>query len=502
MRIAVAMFKHETNTFSPIPTRYCDFGPKDGPLFGQEAYDAYRYSGYAMAGLLKAAEETGGNVQTVVAARALPSMPVDDDAFDRIVTCLCDAVRNHYDALLLDMHGAMVVKSHANGEGEALKRLRAVAPTLPIALVLDSHGSVTPTMARYANVIVGYKTYPHLDMVEAGYKAGTLLLDSLKSGKKLTAVSARAPIMTSILRQVTDEEPMASLLDMARLEESPDIPSISLFAGFPWSDTPHTGFSVAAVTSADPSHAELICRKICDAAFSRREEFVARLEPLSSAIARAKVLREGPILLVDTADNCHSGGGQDSMSVIEEALAQGLDNILAGPICDPTAAEHLFNAGVGARVTLPIGGHSSLDAIGAENKPLELSGTVRAVSDGKFTVTAPIFTGMAVNLGKSAVLDTGPMRLVVSQNRFEALDFAMYRIFGLDETSAKYIIIKSKIQYRPTFGTIAKNIIECHGSGAASLDMSRFLYKRLTRPIYPLDQPLDRLSITRPVNPD
>lgn len=488
MRIAVAMFKHETNTFSPIPTRYRDFGPNDGPLFGREAYDAYRHSGYAMAGLLEAAEEAGGEVHTVIAARALPSMPVDDDAFDRIVAYLCDAVRGgRYGALLLDMHGAMVVKSHANGEGEALKRLRAVAPTLPIALALDSHGSVTPAMARYANVIVGYKTYPHLDMVEAGYEAGKLLLDSLKSGRKLTVASARAPIMTSILRQVTGEEPMASLLEMARQAESPDIPSISLFAGFPWSDTPHTGFSVAAVTSSDPAHAESVCRQICDAAFARREEFTARLEPLPSAIARAKALDEGPVLLVDTADNCHSGGGQDSMDVIEEALAQGLDNILAGPICDPAAAERLFEAGVGARLTLPIGGRSPLGGLGTKNKPLELSGTVRAVSDGKFTVTAPLFTGMAVDLGKSAVFDTGRMRLVVSQHRFEAMDFAMYRIFGLDETSAKYIIIKSKVQYRPTFGTIAKNIIECHGSGAASLDMSRFQYKHLTRPIFPFD---------------
>jgi microcystin degradation protein MlrC len=481
------MFKHETNTFSPIPTMYADFGPDNGPIFGQAAYDAFRHSGYSMAGLLAAAEDAKAEVATPIAARALPSRAVDDDAFDRIIAHICDAVRENCDALLLDMHGAMVVDSYFDGEGEALRRIRQAAPNLPIALALDFHGSITPEMAANANVIVGYQTFPHLDMVETGYKAGELLLDSLKTGKKLAIACARAPLISSVLRQVTGEEPMAGLLRMARQAESPEIPSISVFGGFPLSDAPQTGLSVAAVTSGDLRRAETICKEICDAAFAQKQNFIAELEPLQSAVARAKQLEEGPILLVDTADNCHSGGGQDCMGVIEQALACGLDNILAGPICDPIAAQRLFDAGVGARMTLQVGGRSSFGAIGAQNTPLELTGVVSAVSDGKFTVSAPLFTGMSVDLGNSVVFDTGPMRLVISQSRFEAMDFAMYRIFGLDETSAKYIIIKSKIQYRPTFGTIAKHIIECHGTGPASLDASRFPYKHLIRPIYPLD---------------
>jgi Uncharacterized conserved protein len=482
------MFKHETNTFSPLPTEYRDFGPAGGPLVGPDAEAAYRDSGYSMAGLLKAAREAGAEVEIPLAARALPSGPVADAAFEKIMDSLCSTLgRTKFDAILLDLHGAMVTQSHTDGEGEILARLRAVAPGIPIAIALDFHGTITQRMVDHCDVVVGYKTYPHLDMVETGYEAGKLLLDGLRDGRRPSTAFARAPLLTSMLRQVTGQAPMSDLMAMARAAEKGCVHSVSVFGGFPLSDTPHTGLTVTAVTSGERSDAQRICQEICAEAMNRKEQFTAAYEPLPDSIARAKAMPEGPVLLIDHADNCHSGGTQDSMTVIAEALEQGLTNILAGPICDPGAVATLVDAGVGATVTLPVGGKASFAAVGRSNPPVTLTGVVRTISDGSFTVTGPLFTGMQVKMGRTVLLDTGSMQIVVSEDRFEAMDFAMFRILGIDESRFHYIVLKSKVQYKPTFGSIAREVVECNGIGVASLDFDCFEYQHLTRPIYPLD---------------
>jgi microcystin degradation protein MlrC len=262
---------------------------------------------------------------------------------------------------------------------------------------------------------------------------------------------------------------------------------VSVFGGFPFSDTPHTGLTVTAVTSGEPAQAQAICTEICEAAMRGRQAFDCTFEPLENSIRRAHALADGPVLLIDHADNCHSGGTQDSMAVIAEALRQGLTGILAGPICDPEAVSILVAAGVGARVTLPIGGKASFAAVGRPNVACTLSGVVRNICDGSFTVTGPLFTGMQVRLGRTVLFETQGMDIVISEGRFEAMDFAMYRILGIDESTYSYIVLKSKVQYKATFGTIARHIVECNGFGVASLDLHSFAFRNLVRPIYPLD---------------
>jgi len=172
LRLAVGMFKHETNTFSPVPTRWEDFGP----ISGEAARRIYRHSGYAMSGLLEVADAMDATVTIPIAARALPSAPVSRDAFERISEILCTAALE-CDAMLLDLHGAMVAEECEDGEGEMLARIRHVRPGLPIGAALDSHGNITPRFVENCTVMPGYRTYPHLDMPETGRLAGRLLRD-------------------------------------------------------------------------------------------------------------------------------------------------------------------------------------------------------------------------------------------------------------------------------------------------------------------------------------
>ncbi len=486
MKILVAMMEHETNTFSPLPTRLEEFGP-GGPLVGAAAYETFRRSGFSIAGLLEVAEAAGAEVETVIAANAAPARAVAQDAFEHIAGAICAAVSRGCDALFLDLHGAMVTEGVDSGVGELLSRLRRIAPDLPIAVALDFHGNMSDAIVRNATTLVGYKTYPHLDMVETGRRAGQLLLEAMAGRIRPTLAWERCPVLPSMLRQGTAEEPMKGLIEMAKRAEAAGALAVSVFGGFPLADTPEAGISVVAMTDGDERRAREICREIAAAAWERRRDFVVAFEPLAASIARAKAFAEGPVLLVDHADNCNSGGTQDTMTVIAEALRQGLEGIAAGPVCDPEAVARMVEAGVGAEVTLPVGGKVKSDAV-ATDAPLTLTGTVRTISDGRFVVRGPVFTGTRVALGRTVVLDTGPLQLVVSEGRVEALDLAQFRFVGIEPTEKRYVVVKSKMQYRPTFGAMARHIVECNGTGVSSMDLAQFRFAKVKRPVFPLDQ--------------
>ena len=486
MKIIAAMIAHETNTFSPIPTRLADFS-HGGPLYGDEAHAYVKANGRAVAGMIAAAEEAGAMVRVAVAGNAKPARAVDADAFETMSTALCDAVRQGCDAVFLEMHGAMVTTHLDDGEGELLARVRAAAPGIPIAVALDLHGNVSPRTIENCTTLVGYKTYPHIDIVETGRHAAQSLLEALHGRTRPFLAHAHCGIMPNMLRMATDSGPMAELVAMARQQEARGALAVSVFGGFPLADCPFTGMSVVAMVDGDPARARAICDSIRQAAWQRREAFQMVLEPLDTTMRRAAAFTGGPVLLVDHADNCNSGGTQDSMDVIEAALRHGLDGIAAGPIADPAAARRLVEAGVGAEVEMPIGGATDLAAVGGSRGPLVLRGRVACVSDGRFTVQGPVFTGQQVALGRTAVLDTGRLKLVVSEGRCEPLDLAMFRFVGIEPTERRYLIIKSKIQYRATFGVIASHVLDCNGAGFASVDHTRFRYRKITRPLHPFD---------------
>ncbi len=486
MKIVCAVIAHETNTFSPIPTRLTDFF-NGGPLYGDEADAFLKGSGRAVAGMIAAAEAAGDVVRVAVAGSAQPARAVDADAFETMSSALCDAVRDGCDAVFLEMHGAMVTTHLDDGEGELLARVRAVAPGIPIAVALDLHGNISPRTIENCTTLVGYKTYPHIDIVETGRHAAQSLLDAMQGRRRPTLAYAHCGIMPNMLRMATDSGPMAELIAMARAEEERGALAVSVFGGFPLADCPFTGMSVVAMTDGDQARARAICDTIRRAAWDRRDAFQMAFEPLDVTMRRAAALAAGPVLLVDHADNCNSGGTQDSMDVIAAALRHGLDSITAGPIADPEAARHLVEAGVGAEVELPVGGCTDLTEVGGSCGPLVLRGRVTRVSDGRFTVRGPVFTGQQVALGRTAVLDTGRLKLVVSEGRCEPLDLAMFRFVGIEPADQRYLIIKSKIQYRPTFGAIASHVLDCNGAGFASLDHTRFRYQKITRPLHPFD---------------
>jgi microcystin degradation protein MlrC len=488
MKIVIAQMEHETNTFSPVPTPWEAFGP-DGPYLGDAARRAMRGTRTPIGAFIDLAEREGADIVTPVAGFAYPSGPVDGAAHDRFCDLICEAAAQGCEAIFLDLHGAMVVADRTDdGEGTLLERVRAVAPHTPIAVSLDLHANVTGRMVANCDVIAGYKTYPHIDMYEAGELAGSIVLRMLKGEVKPVMVWGNAPILAQTLKMNTSEGAMKAFTDAARAAQADGVLAASAFGGFPMADIPEAGMSAVVVADANRDQAEAARDRILSVAWANREDFVWRDEPLEQAIARAATIEQGPVLLIDHADNCASGATQDTMHVLKEALRQGLSGIAVGPIRDPEAVDTLAKAGIGATVTLKVGGKTDMPAIGRRGEPLELSGVVRALTDGQYTITGPQFTGVRAHMGRTAVLDTGSAEIVITERLQEPWDTGVFTSAGIDPAQKRFLLLKSRMYFRPVFLPFARDVIYCNGVGVSSSDWRLFQYRKLRRPIYPLDE--------------
>ena len=485
-RVVAAMMEHETNTFSPVPTPLARFGNPEVPT-GEDVYRLFKGTGTGLGAFLDIADEENMEIVTPIAANAAPSGLVQADAYQTMCDAICEAVAKGCDVCFLDLHGAMVTESAEDGEGALLGRIRDIAPDLPIAVSLDLHANITEEIVSNCTALVGYKTYPHIDMYEAGEHAGRIVVRALKGEINPVMAWGNRPILAQTLRMGHEDKPMGPLIDTAREEEQKGLLAASVFGGFPLADFWHAGLSVVTVADGDRSRARTVCERLLDDAWAERREFVFDSKPLEETIASAKTLTEGPIVLLDHADNTASGGTQDTVAVLREVIRQGLENVAMFGICDPQAVEIMENAGVGNTITLELGGKVDMPAIGLDAEPMTITGKVRTISDGEFVVTVPMGRGTTTHMGKTAVLDTGHVQVVVISRHTEPYDLGCFRSVGIEPTHKRFLILKSRIHYRAGFRAIAQAEIPCNGVGVTSSDNSLFDFKHVRRPIFPLE---------------
>jgi len=494
MRFLIAQMQHETNTFSPVPTPWEAFG-KDGPYVGHAALEAMRGTRMAIGAFIDIAESAGAEIVLPVAGYASPSGPVDGKAFDRFCELIVDAARQGCDAIMLDLHGAMVVADRTDdGEGTLLAKVRAAAPDSPIAVSLDLHANVTEAMVRNCDILTGYKTYPHVDMYESGELAGKILMRMLAGEVKPVMAFGQRPLLAQTLRMCTEEQPMQLFVGAARAEEKKNgMLAATAFGGFPAADIRDAGVSAVTIADGDLKTASAACERMLDIAWSHKEDFIYQGAPLEQAIAQAKLLEAqlgGPILLLDHADNCASGATQDTMHVLKAALDQGLAGIGVGPIRDPETVAACVRAGVGASVRVQLGGKADMPQIGVKGEPLPLAGVVRAITDGEYTITGPQLTGVRCYMGRTVVLDTGAAEIVITERNQEPWDRGVFTSVGIDPIRKRFLLLKSRMYFRPVFLPIAKGAVLCDGVGVGASDNSIFRFEKLRRPMYPLDSDL------------
>lgn len=485
MRFFVAMVSHETNTFSPIATDRRQFEARD-LRYGGEILEAYRATGTCLGGMIDAAEARGITLVPSIAAAASPAGRVSKtfyaEARERLLADLRAA--GPLDGVLLDLHGAMVVEGIDDGEGDLLAAVRAAVGPLPIAVTLDFHANVTRAMTGAATLLHGYKTYPHVDMAARGREAAMRLAE-VAAGRVRPVVAYRQPAMLPpIAGQLTARGPMRRLYDMAdAMEARPGVLSISVFAGFPLADIHDAGLSIYVATDGDQALAETLADELAAAAWALRHEFLHRALPVKDAVARALSLDGRPVVLADIADNTGGGASGDTTEILRELLRVGARETTVACLWDPAAVGACLQAGVGATLSLAVGG--KIDP--GHGAPLTVSGRVRTLSDGRFVHRGPMMRGLPGRLGPTAVLDVNDVKVILISHRWQTLDPEMIRFVGIDPLGEKILVVKSSIHYRAAFEPIARAILEVDAPGLSSSNLDRFAFTRVRRPIFPLD---------------
>ena len=488
MRLVIARMKHETNTFSPVPTPLARFAQgRPGPCEGRDVHEAYKGTGTSIAAFIDLAEKAGAEMLFPVAGSAAPSGPVEDAAYEAMAGRIVDAVASGCDGVLLDLHGAMVTRSFDDGEGELLERIRKVAPDVPIGIALDMHANLFPDMARLATSIAGYQTYPHVDMYKTGVRAARPVISLLNKKSKPVLAFGHRPMLPHIMRQSSLDSPNKEIQARAKEMERRGALAASFFTGFPHADIRYAGSSAVVVTDGDQAKAQRLCDELLEMAWQARERFVYEPEPLEKSLLRAKQLRPGPVVLLDHYDNCASGGTMDTMAVLGGILDAGLEDAAAFAVCDPLAIEQMKRAGVGARVTLPLGGKLDMPALGLKGKARGVTGNVRRIASGLYRNEGPMARGDLVDMGQSAVLDTGKVEIAVISRQVEPHDIGAFRALGIDPAKKRYLMLKSRVHWRAGLGAMAKAVVECAGEGVCTSDYAQLKFRRVRRPIYPLD---------------
>ncbi len=495
MRLVIAQMKHETNTFSPVPTPLARFAAgRPLPAEGQDVYEAFKGTGTAIGAFIELAGKAGAETVFAVAGNAAPSSPVDDEAYESMAGRIVEAVAAGCDAVLLDLHGAMVTRTYDDGEGELLSRIRKVAPEVPVGVALDMHTNLFPAMGEHATVIAGYQTYPHVDMYQTGVRAARPIFSLLNKKIKPEMAYGHRPMLPHVMRQSSLDSPNKEIQARAREmerqgggKEHARVLCASFFVGFPHADIPYAGSSAVVVTDGDAGLARSLCDELLDMAWKAREKFVYQVEPLEKSLLRAKEMREGPVMLLDHYDNCASGGTMDTMAVLGGILDAGLEDVAAFAIFDPQAVEQMKRAGIGARVTIPLGGKLEMPALGLRGKPRMVTGNVRRIVGGIYRNEGPMARGELADMGAAAVLDTGNVEIAVISRHVEPHDIAAFRALGMDPAGKRYVMLKSRVHWRAGLGPLAKAVVECAGEGVCTSDYSQLNFRRLRRPVYPLD---------------
>ena len=495
MRLLIAMMKHETNTFSPVPTPLARFGNGPGPLYGAAAVDAYRGTGTGLGAYLDLAAREGAEIVLPVAAGAPPSSPVEDAAYAEITDRICEAAaEGRYDGIMLDLHGAMVTQSLEDGEGQFLKRLRTIVPETPIAVALDMHANLYDEIIANATVVAGYRTYPHIDTYETARLAGEILLRAMRGEVRPVMAWGNVPMLPHVMRQGTDDHPNKELQHRCAAMSEEGALAASLFTGFPHADITNAGLSAVVVADGDRELAERLRDELLDRAWVEREAFVYRIEPLEGSIARAKAISapgpgEGPIVLLDHYDNCASGGTMDTTAVLAAIIRQGLEDVAVFAIYDPEAVAQAIAAGIGARVNLSIGGKIAMPAIPTESPPLTVTGTVKTISNGQYGNRGPMARGLQMDMGPAVVLDTGAVEIALISRHVEPSDLNCLLALGIDPMQKRFVMLKSRIHWRAGLGKLAKAVVDCAGVGVCTSDYGQLRFTKVRRPIYPLDLP-------------
>ncbi|MFC4597327.1 M81 family metallopeptidase [Cohnella hongkongensis] len=472
LTIAVAGIFHETNTFAPGKTGEADF--QGERVVGEEAF-RLRYEGTrtSMGGVVDAARAHGARLAPGLYAAATPSGMIEQTAAESLIEEVAASVDPDADGLVLIMHGAMVSERSEDLEGACLARLRArLGREFPIAMTIDLHGNVSREMVRLADILVGYDTYPHVDMYERAVEAFGLLV-RLVSGE-IAPVRAYAHTGMLVVPQAmrTDEGGMKKLMSKAlEMENAPGVLNVTVAGGFPYSDVPDAGMAFVVTTDGNPGLAERCAAELAASAVRLRREFGLGALPPQEAVETALAEREGPVILAEGSDNVGGGAPGDATYLLSRLTNVPRTALIV--IRDERAVARACELGVGAEFRGPVGGASGE----LHGKPVAVRGTVRLLFNGRYRHIGPYMTGHQADMGRTAVLECGRLTIVLTERRVAPWDPGHIASVGLNPEHYHILVVKSAIAWQTAFGPLAKRVVHVDSPGCCSANLGHFEYR-------------------------
>ena len=501
-RIAVGGFQHETNTFAPLKASWADFERADAwPPFvrGPQLIEAVEGFNIPIAGAVLALQGLGHELVPLCWCSAPPSSYVEREAYEKVAGWTIEDLQAHgpVDAVYLDLHGAMVAEHFEDGEGELLRRVRAViGERVPLVASLDFHTNMTPGMVRHASAMVGYRTYPHIDMAETGGRAARLLDRMLKDHRPLHKAYRRLDFLIPLVWQCTLMEPAKGIFELiGEIERGSDgsvgptrthnqgIVSITHTPGFPPADIAQCGPALV-VYGHDREAAEAQADRLADFIKQQEPAFAGRLYAPDEAVVEAMRLARTatrPILLADIQDNPGAGGTSDTVGLLGALIAHRARGAVIGMIVDPEAAEAATAAGEGTVLERGIGAVVGF----AGERPVERPWRVARLTSGIFTGSGPMYGGAKFNIGPMALLtdDRSGVSAVLACRRIQAVDQEMFRHVGVEPSDVPILALKSTVHFRAHFQQIAEAVLCVQAPGAHVTDPAELPYRNLRKGI-------------------
>jgi microcystin degradation protein MlrC len=494
-RIAVGGFQHETNTFAPQGATWADFVRPDawpGYVRGAELFAAVKGVNIPIAGAIDTLNALGYELIPLSWCSAPPSSYVEEDAYERVAAGMLEdlAAAGPLDGIYLDLHGAMVAAHHQDGEGELLRRIRAlIGDRLPMVASLDFHTNMTPEMVRYSSAMVGYKTYPHIDMAATGSRAAQLLDKLIREKRPFFKAYRQVDFLIPLVWQCTTAEPtkgVFALMDeiergsaQGGATHNQGIVSITHTPGFPPADIAQCGPALV-VYGDDQEAADAAADRILAAIKAKEAEFAGRLYTADEAAREAIRLSRGsikPIVLADIQDNPGAGGTSDTVGLLRALIAHKAAGAVTGMIVDPEAAAAAHEVGEGA--LLPCGVGAKVGYAG--ETPVEARWRVIKIANGEFVGTGPMMFGAQFRTGPMALItdeDSG-VSVVLAGARIQACDREQFRHVGIEPSQVPILALKSTVHFRADFQPIAETVLCVASPGAHVSDPVELPYEHL-----------------------
>ena len=504
-KVLCAGIMHESHSFCPIPADLATFRATGGVLLGDQIRKDYGGTSSELGAVFDLSERLNWNVIHPLFASTVPSGPVTEEAFEYFSSVIEAelAKRLPVDGVFLVLHGAMLVAHLDDAEAELLRRIRRIVGThVPIAATFDLHGNLGEAIADQTNIVCSYRTTPHVDQYEAASRAGELLHRAMLGEIKPAVAYVQLPMFDALDmgRTISGYGPMVEINKRAAAEMKADrsILDIAINAGFDWSDKYCTGPSVLVTFEGDRSRAHQVANRLIDFAWQTREQKTIEMFGVDECVAIAKepADRPGPLLIGDFTD-CPGGAGMgDNTAMLKGLVDAGVKGAVVASIADPEVVEQCLAAGVGATLEIVLGGKLHAKYSGS---PLAVKVQVLTVSDGVAFRTGPYFTGTRTYFGSSCLIDIDGVKVIVATEREQIDDRAQLRLYGIDPDTENVLVCKAVNHFRADFEPISRRLIYVDSGGVVSRNFAQFDYKKIRRPIWPLDPLPEEISSTRAV---